>query len=50
VVLRRRAGTQLIVLDEAPPQFAVFDGLIGAALLTQRRLAFDFTNEIVYWE
>ena len=46
----RRSGVQVLVLDEAPPQFAVFDGLIGATVLSQRRLAFDFTNEIVSWD
>jgi hypothetical protein len=42
-------NTQLLV-DGPPPEWAPFDGLIGTAFLSQRRVAFDFQNSMVYWE
>jgi predicted aspartyl protease len=33
-----------------PPGSAPFDGLIGTAFLSQRRVAFDFQNGMMYWE
>jgi len=41
---------KLTVVDQAPPESAEFDGLIGTAFLSQRRVAFDFQHGMIYWE
>lgn len=38
------------VVDDASPGPAGFDGLIGTAFLSQRRIAFDFQDGMIYWE
>jgi len=39
-----------LVVDGPPPGSTPFDGLIGTAFLSQRRIAFDFENGMLYWE
>jgi predicted aspartyl protease len=46
----RAPHAQLLVVDGPPPESAQFDGLIGTAVLSQRRVAFDFQNGMIYWE
>jgi predicted aspartyl protease len=41
---------QVSVVDSAPPESAAFDGLIGTAFLSSRRVAFDFENQILSWD
>lgn len=41
---------QLTLVDGPAPESAVFDGLIGTAFLSKKKVAFDFQNGIIYWE
>ncbi|HEY6274345.1 MAG TPA: retropepsin-like aspartic protease [Terriglobales bacterium] len=41
---------QILLVDGPPPESADFDGLIGTAFLSQRRVAFDFQNARICWE
>lgn len=41
---------QVSVVDSAPPEPAEFDGLIGTAFLSKRRVAFDFQNALISWD
>jgi hypothetical protein len=41
---------QISVIDGPAPESAEFDGLVGAALLSRQRVAFDFEHGIISWE
>jgi predicted aspartyl protease len=45
-----QSHAQVLVVDGPPPETADFDGLIGTAFLSPRRVAFDFQNARIYWE
>lgn len=46
----RSRHAQVLVVAGAPREPAGFDGVIGTAFLSRRRVAFDFDDAIVYWE
>ena len=46
----RAPHPQLTLVDGPAPESAVFDGMIGTAFLSRKKVAFDFQNGMIYWE